>query len=154
MQGAANVRARVLAASILGLLPIDAATGQARAEPGVLEVEVAGVRSDRGHVLAAVCDRREFLGKHCRLNGSAEARPGSVLVRVISVPPGTYAVQAWHDENDDGRIDRDMLGIPREGIGFSRDAPIRLGPPSFGDAQLDVGEGGGRTVLRLRYFKD
>jgi len=148
------VRAGVVAASLLSLLLVGIAPGRAGAEPGAVEVEVVGVRNGHGHVLAALCDRREFLGKRCRLNGSAEARPGSVLVRITGVPPGTYAVQAWHDENDNGRIDRDMLGIPREGIGFSRDAPIRFGPPSFEDARFDVGDDGGRTALRLRYFKD
>lgn len=148
------MRTGIVAASLLSLLLASTVPRRARAEPGVVEIEVAGVRNGHGHVLAALCDRREFLGKRCRLNGSAEARPGSVLVRITGVPPGTYAVQAWHDENDNGRIDRDMLGIPREGIGFSRDAPIRLGPPSFEDARFDVGDDGGRTALRLRYFKD
>lgn len=148
------MRAAPVTVWLLGLLLTGTLGGHARAEPGVVEVEVNGVRDARGHVLVAVCDRQEFLGRHCRLNGSAEARPGSVLVRVAGVPPGTYAVQAWHDENDNGRIDRDLLGIPREGIGFSRDAPVRFGPPSFGDAQFDVGDGGGRTRLKLRYFKN
>ena len=148
------MRTGIVAASLLSLLLASIAPQRARAEPGVVEIEVAGVRNGHGHVLAALCDRREFLSERCRLNGAVEARPGSVLVRVTSVPPGTYAVQAWHDENDNGRIDRDMLGIPREGIGFSRDAPIRFGPPSFKDAQFAVGDGGGRTTLRLRYFKD
>ena len=148
------MRTGAVTASLLGLLLAGTLAGHARAEQGVVEVQVNGVRNGRGHVLAAVCDRQEFLGKHCRLNGSAEARPGLVLVRVTGVPPGTYAVQAWHDENDNGRIDSDMLGIPREGIGFSRDAPIRFGPPSFADAQFEVGDGGARTALKLRYFKD
>ena len=134
--GTAGVRTGIVAASLLSLLLASIAPRRARAEPGVVEIEVAGVRNGHGHVLAALCDRREFLSERCRLNGAVEARPGSVLVRVTSVPPGTYAVQAWHDENDNGRIDRDMLGIPREGIGFSRDAPIRFGPPSFKDAQF------------------
>ena len=100
------MRTGIVAASLLSLLLASTAPRRARAEPGVVEIEVAGVRNGHGHVLAALCDRREFLSERCRLNGAVEARPGSVLVRVTSVPPGTYAVQAWHDENDNGRIDR------------------------------------------------
>lgn len=76
-----------------------------------------------------------------------------MTVRVAGVPPGNYAVQAWHHENDNGRIDRDLLGIPTEGIGFSRNAPIRLGAPSFEDAAFTVEASGAWNALKLRYFK-
>lgn len=138
---------------LLGLAFAAGAVSPALAEPGVVEVMVTGVRSGRGHVLAALCMQHEFLKEHCAFNGSAEAGPGAVLIRITGVPPGMYAVQAWHDENDNGSIDRDLLGIPLEGVGFSRDAPIRFGPPSFKDAQFQVGPDGGQTALKLKYFK-
>jgi uncharacterized protein (DUF2141 family) len=144
-------RAGSVAAGLgLGLL---VATFAARAQPGVVEVVVAGVRDGRGHVRVAVCTRTEFLSERCARNGMAPARPGTVVVIVTGVPPGTYAVQAWHDENDNGRIDRDWLGIPREGVGFSQDPPLLLGPPSFGGCAFQVGPDGGRATLRLRYLK-
>ncbi len=134
------------------VLAVNAAT-MAQAQDGVVEVEVSGVRAARGHVLVAVCTRAEFLKEHCSLNGSAEARLGTVTVHVAGVPPGLYAIQAWHDQNNNGRIDRDLLGIPTEGIGFSHNAPVLLGPPSFEDAAFTVEPSGARTALKLRYFK-
>ena len=147
-------RAALAGAGCLLALALGCTTpGLAHAAPGVVETVVSGVRDGRGHVLVAVCTRQDFLREHCAYNGSAPAQPGTVVVRVGGVPPGTYAVQAWQDENDNGRIDRNLLGIPREGIGFSRDAPIRLGPPSFEDAQFEVGPNGGQTTLKLRYLR-
>ncbi len=125
----------------------------AAAEPGVLEVTVTGVRSAAGHVLVAVCDRAAFLQPTCRYKGRAPATMGSVTVRITGVPPGTYAAQAYQDENENGRIDRSLFGVPTEGIGFSNDAPMRFGPPSFDAAAFALGPGGGQISFSLRYFK-
>ena len=123
------------------------------AEPGVaLQVTVTNVRSERGHVRVAVCPKASFLQASCAWHGVVPARVGSVVVTVEGLPPGVYAVQSFQDENDDGVINRSLLGIPKEGIGFSRDAPMRFGPPSFDDAAIRVGEAGGAVSLRLRYF--
>lgn len=113
---------------------------------------MANVRSERGHVRVAVCPKASFLQASCAWHAAAPARAGSVVVMVPGVPPGVYAVQAFLDENDDGKINRNLLGIPKEGIGFSRDAPMRFGPPSFGDAAVTVGAAGAAVSLRLRYF--
>ena len=39
---------------------------------------------------------------------------------VPNVPPGTYAAQAFHDEDDNGKLDRTLLGLPKEAMGFSK----------------------------------
>ena len=122
------------------------------AEPGAVVVTVSGVRSSSGHILVAICDRNDFLHETCPYHGRAPASPGSVVVRVAGVPAGTYAAQAFHDENDNGKIDRTFLGIPTEGIGFSNDARMHLGPPSFDDAAFALGPSGGAIGLSLRYY--
>jgi len=126
--------------------------GPAMAEPGVLEVTVTGVRNGHGHVLVAVCDRTTFLKPNCAYHGRAAAAPGAVVVRVAGVPAGVYAVQAYHDENDNGVLDRNFFGMPKEGMGFSRDAPMRFGPPDFADAAVTVPAAGRAVSLALRYF--
>jgi uncharacterized protein (DUF2141 family) len=52
------------------------------------------------------------------------------------IPPGTYAMAVIHDENMNGKLDTNRLGIPREGYGFSNDAKGWLGPPSFSAASF------------------
>jgi uncharacterized protein (DUF2141 family) len=71
---------------------------------------------------------------------------------VLNIEPGVYAVQAFHDENDNLDLDRNMIGWPKEGMGFSNDAPMRYGPPSFEDAAIEIEAAGASTRLRLRYF--
>ena len=134
---------------VLALLLL--AAHPARAD-GVLEVTVTGIRSDSGTVLVAVCDQATFLHETCRYKGRAPAAIGSVVVRIPGVPPGTYAAQAYGDENDNGKIDRTLFGIPTEGLGFSNDARMRFGPPSFADAAFTLGPAGGRIRLALRYY--
>ena len=123
-----------------------------RAEPGVLEVTVVGVRSDAGHVLVAVCDRQTFLQETCRYKGSVLSHRGSVVVRLTDIPPGTYAAQAYQDENDNRKIDRSLFGLPTEGIGFSNDAKMRFGPPAFADAAFTLSPSGGVIQLTIRYY--
>jgi len=73
-----------------------------------------------------------------------------VVVSVDGIPPGRYAVQAYHDEDGNGRIRRGLFGVPAEAIGFSRDALLRLGPPWFDDAAIEVTEPSTAIKLRLR----
>jgi uncharacterized protein (DUF2141 family) len=115
-------------------------------------VTVSNIRNDKGHVLAAVCTRNEFLSPECAFVGSAPARTGDVTVRVEGVPPGRYAIQVFHDENDNRKIDRNFLGMPKEGMGFSNNAPFRFGPPSYADAEVTIGAGSTTFAVRLRYF--
>ena len=65
--------------------------------------------------------------------------------------PGAYAVAIYHDENGNHHFDRNFLGLPAEGYGFSNDAPTMLGPPSFDAARIAVHPGENTATIRLRY---
>ena len=119
---------------------------------GALEVTVGNVRKAAGHVRVAVCTQGSFLKDNRPFQGSAPARLGSVVVTVHNLPPGTYAVQAFQDEIDTGRIKRSLPGVPEEGFGFSRDAPTSFAPPSSNSAAFQLPPGGGKIALRLRYM--
>ena len=134
---------RAIAAFALLALPARAAT---------LEVAVLNVRNADGDVRVAVCSADTFLKDNCPYSGIAPARTGEVVVRIAGVPPGVWAVQAFHDEDRNGEVNRNLLGVPTEGIGFSNDAPFRFGPPTFTDAAFQFGPAGGRNRLSLRYL--
>ncbi len=103
------------------------------------------VANAAGHVRVTLCTEGEWLTRRGSIAASAAASPGCVAITLADVPPGTYGVMAHHDMNDDGIINRDMLGRPTEGIGFSLDAPMIFGPPRFKDAAVSFQ--GGHLVL-------
>jgi len=147
-------------ASLMAFLSLAAALGagswpaaaHADSAGGTLQVMVSNVRNSRGHIRLAVCTRETFLHADCPFHGSAPAQVGSVTVKVRGVPPGICAVQAFHDESDRGQIRLSLLGMPEEGVGFSRDAPIGFAGPRFADAAFQLPPAGGKVSLRLRHF--
>ena len=122
------------------------------AEASTLTVRVTNVRDDRGNVHIDVCPQQQFLKDDCPYAASAPARTGTTLVTIHSVPAGDYAVQAFQDENGNHKVDRALFGIPKEGIGFSNDAPIRLGPPKWRDARFALNGEEQVITLRMRYM--
>jgi len=119
---------------------------------GTLTIEVANVRAATGHVRLDLCPETRFLSDNCPWHGSAPAQVGTTSVTVTGVPAGRYAVQAYLDENDNDKVDRALFGIPKEGIGFSNDARIALGPPKFRDAAFAFNGTSATIRLKLRYF--
>ncbi|WP_338466923.1 DUF2141 domain-containing protein [Novosphingobium sp. ZN18A2] len=119
-----------------------------------VSVTVEGLRSARGQVLACLtANPRDF--PDCNKDPAARhlsiaAAPGETLV-FRDVPPGRYALSMFHDENGNGKLDK-LLMMPKEGFGFSRDAPVRFGPPSFKAAAFDVSKVDVRTQIRMRYM--
>ena len=130
------------------LLLAEAATGSSPS----ITIQVHNVRNNHGRVRVSVCPRERFLADGCPWNSNAPALAGTTTIVVPGVPPGDYAVQAFHDENDNDRIDRGMFGIPREGVGFSRDARIVLSPPAWRNAVFTHGTTAQTIGFSLRYF--
>ena len=135
---------------LLGL-PLLMAAG-AETPRGVLTIDVGNVRIAKGVVHVDVCPEAKFLQDDCPWSGNARARVGETRVTVANLPAGRYAVQAFLDENSNGKVDRGWFGIPKEGVGFSNDAKIRFSPPKFAEAMFAF-DGNARTIrLNLRYF--
>ena len=124
----------------------------ASAHAAMVEVAVTGVTEARGHVRVELCTKTTFLKPTCPYQGQAPATIGATLVSIAEVPPGEYAAQVFHDETDQGVVHQNFLGIPREKIGFSNDAPLRLRGPKFTDAAFSVGSQLQRITLRVRHL--
>ncbi len=122
------------------------------AHAATVQITVTNVRNNQGQILVALCTRADFLHPHCGWHGHTPARPGAVTLSIPNVPPGTYAAQAFHDENNNGHLDRTLLGLPQEAMGFSNNAPLRLGPPSFATAAFPVSGEVTPISFALRYY--
>lgn len=115
-----------------------------------LTVAVDNVRVAKGVVHIDLCTEQEFL-KDCPIVTEVAAVKGRTILTLHGLKPGIYAVQATLDENRNGRVDRGLFGIPKEGVGFSNDAPIRLAPPRWKEAMFELREDKS-IALKLRYF--
>jgi len=120
-----------------------------QAGAATVEARVTGVAAGKGKVNVAVCDKERFL-KQCSYSGSAPARGAETVVTVKDVPPGSWAVLAYQDENENNELDRSFIGIPKENYGFSRDARGKFGPPSFEDAAIEVKDGTTVAPVKLK----
>jgi len=78
-------------------------------------------------------------------------KEGVIEAVFTNLPPGTYAVAAYHDENANGEFDQGLLGFPLEGYGFSNNARGFLRAPSFSSAAIILGKEGKTTRLLLSY---
>ena len=112
-----------------------------------VEVRVSGVTA-KGKVNVAVCDRERFL-KQCAYSASVPAQAGETVVTLKDIPPGSWAVLAYQDENENKELDRNFIGIPKENYGFSRNPVSRFGPPKFDDAAIELREGPNTAAITL-----
>ena len=109
-----------------------------------LEVHIDGLRSPDGHVRVALhrqVAEGAFPGDDGLVSASfRRAAQGAVRFVFADVAPGAYAVAAFHDADGDGALNQNVVGMPIEGHGFSNGARGFMGPPSFEDAAVAVGE--------------
>jgi len=132
----------------LGLLSLAAAPVKA----AELVITVTDIRSDEGLVrLAVFDDAKEFPEGEMVKNRDIPARAVALTVRFTGLKPGRYAVAMHHDENGNKDMDTYLFGLPKEGYGFSRDAPVIFGPPSFEQAAVTVPSQGLQISVKVRY---
>lgn len=117
-----------------------------------LEVEVSGVRSDKGKVKLMLFDRAEGFRKEDKAR-RVLALPASVgMVGGVfkDLPSGNYAIVTYHDENGDGKLDLRFGMFPTEGYGLSNNPGVS-GPPAFRDGAFDLPEVGAKITIHLKY---
>lgn len=120
-----------------------------------LTVTVSDIRAARGTLSVAVVDSEAGWDNQARpvaaqrINVAESAPQDGAIVLRFQLPAGTYAVQVMHDENDNGKLDANFLGIPTEGYGFSNN-PQALRRAFFSEARFELGEAPTSIVVRLR----
>jgi len=126
------------AASLIPLAP--AAASPTRDDGATsLRLEVSALRNARGTL-------------NCRLFTEPASFPDGEGARTVraaitgnpvscafdDLPPGTYAVAVVHDENGNGKLDRNFLGIPTEGYGVSNNRTYAASSPKWEESRFTV----------------
>lgn len=102
-----------------------------------LTIEVLNVPPDKGKVNAALFATEASWMRQAHAEQRIPATESTVLV-FRNLPPGRYALSLFQDENGNNKLDTNIVGLPTERFGFSRDALSTMGPPSFGAAAVDL----------------
>ena len=122
--------------------------------PSSIAVKVRGVRSDHGTVTFVLYsdDPDEFLVRGKKLMKERfPARSGTVEFCLPVSAPGTYAAAAYHDENGNGKLDKNWIGMPKEGFGVSNSPKMFLGPPDHEEAAFQVQGAHAPVDIKLKY---
>jgi uncharacterized protein (DUF2141 family) len=137
----------------LGAFCIAAVTASVSGWGAELIVVIDGVRNDKGDVIVSVyASPKQWPDGNSVADLKEEARLGSLTFRVHDLPPGTYGVTAFHDENRNGKLDTNFFGFPLEGFAFSNDVHPILSSPSFKAVSIQLGESDETITMHMQYL--
>jgi uncharacterized protein (DUF2141 family) len=124
-----------------------------------LTITVDGLRTDQGNVLVCVfdaanvkadefpdCDKGNAVRK-----GKLPIKSGIASVTYTGLKEGVYAVAIVHDENANGQLDTNFLGIPEEGLGVSTNPRLFGSKPKFNDGRFEL-RGKLTITITAKYF--
>jgi uncharacterized protein (DUF2141 family) len=129
--------------------------GVSLAAGGTITVTVTGIRSNDGKIMLAMWDQsagfptksRKAMRVHY---GTISAKKSTI--RLVGYAPGTYAISVFHDENSNGELDTNFIGMPKEGVGASNNPKARMGPPKFKDAKFELAADDLGKPIKLAYL--
>ena len=131
----AGCKSFLVGAALLAVSQVSATT---------LTVVISDIRSDIGVLNIGIYDNKnDWLGSSTVQKRSLqvlENSVGGVVTTSFEVEPGEYAISVHHDDNDNGKMDTNFIGIPKEPTGLSNGAVPKFGPPKYKDAAFRVGD--------------
>jgi uncharacterized protein (DUF2141 family) len=121
-----------------------------------LTVHVTGARNAKGKIRAAL-----FRGAEGFPNDASKAihtqaadidpQTSSAQIVFTDLPSGVYTVSVFHDENMNQKLDKNFMGVPKEGYGASNNPKKRMGPPSFEDTKFQLSGKERSLEIKLMY---
>ncbi len=99
-----------------------------------IDIEITNILNKNGDIKIGLYNKAEDFSKIDKFYREAIIKISSKTIKYkfTNIPNGTYAIAVFHDENQNDKIDKNFLGIPKEGYGFSKN--IR---PSFRSANFE-----------------
>lgn len=120
-----------------------------------LSITITGLNNNKGHVLISVykdgVGYPEEVDKAVR-RAKLTITNKTATVSFAGLASGNYAIAILHDENDDGKMNSNFLGIPKEGYGFSNNVMGSFGPPAFSKASFQYNANQSKKIsIKARY---
>lgn len=119
-------------------------------------VQVTNLRSNDGHIIVAIFeDEQTFKDEEPKTHKTfkkTKVKDGKLNLKV-NLPPGSYGFTLVDDENKSGDLDYNLIGIPKEGFGFSNYYHTGMTKPSIEDFRVDIKEGKvNKVTCKIRYI--
>ena len=103
-----------------------------------LTVSVSGLKSNAGLVKVGLYNSDGTFLKSTYKSITSEIKNKSTTVTFVGIPKGEYGISTYQDENSNGKLDKNMMGIPSEDFACSNDAKGFMGPPKYEDAKFNI----------------
>jgi uncharacterized protein (DUF2141 family) len=128
--------------ALLGALLAPGAS--AFASDTTVRLEISGLRNDKGDVGCLLFSAADgYPDDHAKAHREIHSAIAAERANCVfaDLRPGTYAAIVWHDENRNGKIDRNFVGIPTEGYMASNGVRPKFSAPGFKEASFVVKAG-------------
>jgi len=118
-------------------------------EVGTLTINITGFQNNNGLCMVALYNSEDgFAGKGKAFrDAKVQIRDKKATCEFNDIPRGTYAVRLYHDENANGKLDKNFVGLPKESYGVSNNAKRKMGPPKYENAKFTFTE---NTTIDIR----
>lgn len=110
-------------------------------ETYTLTVQFTNLRNTKGLVQAALLNGSQGFPEDPKQRfaiGKTAISGNTATIVFANIPAGKYVVVAMHDENSNTKLDKNFLGIPKEGFGFSNNPRIIVGAPSYETCMFEI----------------
>ena len=115
-----------------------------------LTIEIEDVKNADGALMVALYASEDtFLKQPAKATGT-RATAGTSKIVFKDMPEGEYAFAVYHDANGNGKMDKNLIGIPTEDYAFSNNALGKMGPPKFAAAKFAVPAAGATVRVSLK----
>lgn len=118
-----------------------------------IELLVNGAKSNNGVIRVLIFNKKDGFPEEPKKAIKALSLPVSNLsakVIVENLPSGNYAISVFHDEDSDGKIRKNNLGLPLDSYGFSNNPALVFGPPSFSKSAVQLKNSTVKVEITLR----
>ena len=124
-------------------------------ETGTVIVNIKGFRNNKGVARVTLFDQKKGFPnkyKYALAYGDSPVQDSVSQYIFMDVKYGQYGVGVFHDEDENGKLKSNFIGMPREGVGVSNNAKGSFGPPKFKDCLFSVDRDTVELSIDLNYL--
>ena len=114
-----------------------------------LSIEFEGLKPEKGKLFVALYNSEEDFLKNEMKGSIVDISNGKASASFDNLESGIYAISSFHDKNNNGKMDTNFLGIPKEPVACSNNAKGSFGPPKFKDAKFNITDK--QTHIKIKF---